>query len=476
MTNGGIITRYKKKRSTKIDMLNGPLAGKIILFSLPIAASSILQQLFNSADLAVVGRFDSSAAMAAVGSTVPLINLIVGLFMGFSIGINVMIASLIGSENYDEINDAEHTGIMLSIVSGIVVLAVGEIFSPILLRYMDTPDSLMPMAELYLRILFCAVPFMLVYDFGASVLRGSGDSTRPLYALTASGIINVILNVIFVAGFKLGVAGVAIATVIANIISASLVLGFLIGEEDEFHFSFKNLRIHREYLKQILTIGVPAGLQFVVFSISNVVIQTGINGFGSDAIAGSTAAQNFEYIVYFVISAFAQAATTFTSANFAAMNRERCRTVYRDALTIGMASAFAIGLIFFIGRWQFLRIFSTESGVLAYAVIRMGMVTLFDGMTGTYEIPGGCLRGMQHSTAPMIITILGSCVFRLIWIATIFQMEQFHTFEMLCIVYLISWIITGITMNIAYFRYRRIEFKKIDDNCQKAAAENHISV
>lgn len=288
-----------KKR--EVDMLNGPLAGKIVRFALPVAAASILQQLFNSADLAVVGRFDSATAMAAVGSNAALINLIVSLFAGLSLGGTVTVAGLIGSGKRQRVNEAVHTSITLAIVSGLIVCVVGETIAPILLRLMNTPDDVLKLASLYLRIFFLAMPLFLIYDFGSSILRAKGDSARPLIALIASGVVNVVLNIIFVAGFGLGVAGVAIATDIANLVSASLIIYFLRTEEETFRLSLRKLGIRKEYFKKIVAIGAPAGLQGMVFSISNVVIQAAINGFGADAIAGNTAGQNFEYMCYFVI-------------------------------------------------------------------------------------------------------------------------------------------------------------------------------
>ena len=425
----------------EVDMLNGPLAGKIFYFALPVAAASILQQLFNSADLAVVGRFDSPTAMAAVGSNAALINLLVSLFSGLSLGGTVTVASLIGSGRRQKVNEAVHTSITIAVLSGLIVCVIGETMAPVLLGLMNTPDEVMRLATLYLRIFFLAMPLFLIYDFGASILRAKGDSTRPLYALIVSGLVNVALNLLFVVRFHMGVAGVAIATDLSNFVSAAIVVYFLRHEEETFRLSFRKLGLRKEYFRRIVMIGAPAGVQGMVFSLSNVVIQAAINGFGKDAIAGNTAGQNFEYMCYFVVFGFAQAATTFTSQNFAAGKTERCKKIYSRAMVMALVSAFALAVIFYLGRGLFLQIFTTDPKVAGYAVIRLVYVCLFEELTAVCEIPGGCLRGMNHSFTPAVITILGSCVLRLVWIATFFQAH--HTLPLMLIVYPVSWIVTG---------------------------------
>lgn len=297
-----------------------------------------------------MGRFDSDKAMAAVGSNSSLVNLIVSLFLGLSVGANVVVARLIGQGRKDKANEAVHTVVLLAVISGFIILGVGEILAPIFLGMMNVPDDVLKLATLYLRIFFFAMPFIEIYDFGSAVLRSKGDSTRPLYALITAGVINVILNLVFVIVFKMGVAGVATATVISNFFSACMILYFLNHEEEMLRLDFRKLRIRWEYLLGIIKIGLPAGLQSMVFSLSNVVIQAAINSFGSDGIAGSTAEQNFEFMAYFVINAFAQTATTFTSQNFAAQDKERCKKIYRLCTFIGLASCLGLSLIFLIGR------------------------------------------------------------------------------------------------------------------------------
>lgn len=356
-------------KSRDMDMLHGSLTDKLILFTIPLALSSILQQLFNSADLAVVGRFDSSAAMAAVGSNAALINLIISLFTGLSVGANVVVASLIGSNRKEQIPGAVHTIITLAIISGFVLMGIGEGIAPAILHMVGTPDDVLHLAEDYLRIYFLGMPFFLLYNFGSAILRAKGDSARPLYSLIVSGILNVILNLILVISFHLGVAGVAIATVISNGVSAGMVLIFLMREEETYRFTWSRVHIEGRVLWDIVRIGAPAGIQGMVFSLSNVVIQSGINSFGAACIAGNTAGQNFEYMAYFVVNAYAQTAVTFTSQNFAAGNADRCRMIYRQTELLALVCAAAVSAVFLIFRYPLIGIFTADPEVTRYAMI-----------------------------------------------------------------------------------------------------------
>lgn len=451
-----------KNQSRQVDMLNGPLAGKIVRFAIPLAMASILQQLFNSADLAVIGRFENAFAMAAVGSNAAIVGLLVSLFGGLSTGTNVVVASLIGQDRKDHISSVEHTSIALAFISGIIIWAAGFFLAPWILRAISTPEEVLPLASLYLRIYFAAMPFMLVYDFGSSVLRAKGDSARPLRILIISGILNVILNLFFVVLCHLSVAGVAIATVISNIVSACLVIYLLMHEEEAFRFSFRKLRISGNDAQRIISIGAPAGLQGMVFNISNVFVQSGVNSFGANCIAGNTAAQNFEYMSYFVVFAFAQTATTFTSQNYSAGKSDRCRKVYQLSMLIGMTSSFVLSMIFYLFRHVLIQIFTTDPAVMEYAFIRFVYIGNLELLTGTYEISGGCLRGRGHSMIPAVITMIGSCAFRLIWIATVFQIH--HTIGTLMIIYPISWILSGIAMNVALAIISKKEYAVADNN------------
>lgn len=445
-------------RTKEMNMLEGPLLGKMVSYAIPLALASILQQLFNSTDLAVIGRFEDSVAMAAVGANSSLVSLLVSLFSGLSLGSNVTIASFIGMGRKKDVNKAVHTTISLSLVSGVILCLVGELIAPQILKLMSTPANVLKLAVVYLRILFIALPFLLIYDFGASILRAKGDSTRPLYVLFLSGIINVVLNIIFVGPFHLSVAGVALGTLFANVFSAGMIILFLLHEEDPYRLQFKKLKIHKPYLSRIISIGAPAGIQGMVFSLANVIIQSGINSFGANAIAGNTAALNFETMGYYVVNAFGQAATTFTSQNYAAKLVDRCKKIYRIAMIVGMSSTLVLSMIFWIARYPLMSLFTNSPVVMQYGFIRLFYIDNLELLTGTYEISGGCLRGMQHSLEPAIITMLGSCVFRIIWVSTIFQSN--HTLPVLMIVYPISWIICGIGVHIAYFKIRSRLFKE----------------
>ena len=430
-------------------MLEGSLADKIILFALPLAASSVLQQLFNAADLAVVGRFASSQAMAAVGSNASVINLIISLFVGLSVGANVLIASLIGSGHKEEISQAVHTIITVALLAGAFLVFAGIILSRPILTMMGAPEDVMDLAILYLRIYFLAMPSIMVYNFGSAVLRSKGDSARPLYALFLSGIINILLNLLFVVIFHLHVIGVAAATVISNTIGAGLILFFLAAEEEPFTLRFRHLMIRRSHLRRMILIGLPAGLQGAVFSLSNVVIQSAVNSFGAYAIAGSTAAQNFDFISYCVINAFAQTAVTFTGQNYAAGNLERCKKVFRIAMLCGISASALVVLTFVSFRYPLIHLFTKNDQVISFAMLRVLNCFILHFLIGTYEISGGCLRGMNYSLVPAIISVIGTCGFRLLYV--ILWIPRVHRFDVLFRVYPISWTLTGTATLTAYF-------------------------
>ena len=430
-------------------MLNGPLAGPIILFALPLALSSMLQQLFNAADTAVVGRFASSQAMAAVGSNSSVINLVVALFVGLSVGTNVVIASLIGRGRKEEIPTAVHTAVVVALISGVLLLFVGIGIARPMLTLMNTPEDVLDLAVLYLRIYFLGMPFIMLYNFGAAILRSKGDSTRPVYALICGGVLNVLLNLLLVIVFHLHVIGVASATVTSNVVSSFLVMWFLLHEEDEFRLNPKNLQIHRGYLMQMFRIGLPAGLQGVVFSLSNTVIQSGVNSFGSSASAGSAAALNFEIIAYYIVNSFNQATVTFTSQNYAAGKYDRVKKVFRLAILFTVIGAGTLDFLFIAGRHFTLSLFTTDPEVFKYAVIRFTHILAFQWMVSSYEISGSAMRGMGYSMTPTVITIFGTCVFRIFWVLTLFPRHR--DFGFLLYVYPESWLITGSFVLFAYF-------------------------
>ncbi len=440
-------------RQHNIDMLHGSLFDKILLFALPLAVSMILQQLFNSADVAVVGRFDSPQAMAAVGSNGAAINLMVNLFVGLSIGANVIVAQYIGRRETAKIHDAIHTSITIALIGGVILVVWGLTMARTILTMMNTPADILDLAVVYFRIYFLGTPFIMLYNFGAAILRSKGDSRRPLISLAVGGVINVILNLIFVIGFKLSVVGVSLATVISNVISSLMIMYWLAHEEEPLTFRVKDLMLGKSYVLQIVKIGLPAGVQGSLFSISNVCIQTAINGVGSFASAGSAAALNFDFLVFYIVAAFTQSAVTFTSQNFGAGDYRRCDRVFWVSMFAGLGFTGAACLVCWVWSRELLGIFTTNPEVLHYADVRMIHVVAFLWMCNLYEISGGCLRGMGHSTLPTTMTLIGCCLLRIVWVYTVF--ESYSSYEALMNVYPVSWLLTGAGTLTAYYLIRR---------------------
>lgn len=432
----------------KVDMLNGPLFMKILIFALPLAASSLLQQLFNSVDVAVVGRFASSKALAAVGSNAPVISLLINLFIGISMGANVVISNHLGQRDEQSIRHAISTVTLVAAISGLLLMCIGIGVARPILELMDTPSDVLDMAVLYLRIYFIGIPFFLIFNFGAAILRSVGDTRRPLYILVVAGIINTVLNLIFVIGLGMSVEGVAIATAVANAISAAWIIQLLRKEPGAIQLQFKHLRIYKKELKRMLQIGVPAGLQGMVFSISNVVVQSAINGYGAAAIAGSAAAVNFEYYCYYIIVACNGAAISFIGQNYGAQKYDRVRRIYRICLLMGLIGCFIANALF---TWQnqfFLSFFTTDAEVIHYGAIRMEGVLLFQFIACSYEVTGSALRSMGESMLPTIMTVFGTCILRIIWVFAV--LPHYTGFAHLLQVYPLSWILTGAMVIIAY--------------------------
>lgn len=433
----------------EIDMLHGPLFMKIIMFTLPLAASSILQQLFNSVDVAVVGRFASSQALAAVGSNAPVISLLINLFLGVSMGANVIISNHIGLNDKRSIRDAISTVGLVAIVSGLLMMVVGVLVARPILTLMDTPTDVLDMAVTYLRIFFLGIPFFMIFDFGSAILRSMGDTRRPLYILVAAGIVNTVLNLIFVIIFHMGVAGVATATSIANAVSAFLIIYLLLHEKEPYRLRPKKLYIEWMELKRMLQIGVPAGLQGMVFSISNVLLQASINGYGSDAIAGSAAALNFEFYCYFIIGAFNGAAISFTGQNYGAGLNHRVRRIFLICLVMGLVGCAVLNWTFIWQEDFFLSLFTDSPAVVAFGKTRMHIALAFQWIAAVYEIFGSVMRGMGKSMEPTLITIFGTCLLRIAWIYAF--MPGWRGFDHLVMVYPVSWTITAILMLALFF-------------------------
>ena len=438
------------KKSYEMDMCNGPLVGKILLFAFPLMLSSVLQLLFNAADIVVVGRFTGAEALAAVGATSALINLLVNVFMGLSIGTNVLTAQGYGARDEKGVQDTVHTSIMLSLVCGVFLIFIGVFLAAPLLELMGTPDNVLGHATLYMRIYFIGMPALLVYNFGAAILRAVGDTRRPLYYLLFSGIINVILNLIFVIIFKMGVAGVATATVVSETISAGLVLRCLMKSEGMFQLHMKKLRIKRQKALQIVRIGLPAGLQGAIFAISNVLIQSSINSFGSVAMAGNTAAGNLEGFVYTSMNAVYQTNLSFTSQNMGAGNWKRMKKILGICLIFVSVVGLVMGRGFVFFGHQLLGIYSSDPEVIQYGINRMQVICGTYLLCGIMDVLVGSMRGMGYSFVPMIVSLAGACGLRILWIFTVFQWHR--SLFVLYLSYPITWILTALAHTVCWYK------------------------
>ena len=439
----------------RVNMLEGPITGNVIKIALPLAIISILQQLFNAADVAVVGKFASSDALAAVGANTPIINMFLTFFTGLATGATVTIASLIGAGKQEKVSEALHTVYTLSIIGGIFVIVVGELIARPLLELTDTPAEILDQATLYLRIYMVALMFAVVYNFNSAILRSKGDTKRPLYCLFASGIVNILLNLFFVIVCGLGVAGVAIATLISNIICCGATVYLLMKETDDFQLKPTGLCLKKEPLLYTIRIGLPAGVQGMLFSISNIVIQAAINSFGADCIAGNTAAMNFEFFAYFIVSAFAQTATTYYSQNYSAGKYDRCDSVYRICLALGCGVSLAASCVFFFGHDFWLGLFTSDPADLPFAMDRMLIVVLMEFLTGFNEMAAAGCRAMGVSLRPTIISICGTCIFRIIWVKTVFAVHS--TVITLLMAYPVSWVLLAVAM---IYLYRHVRAQK----------------
>lgn len=423
-------------------MTEGPVLTKILMFSIPLMFSSVLQILFNATDIVVVGKFVGDTALAAVGSNSALINLVTNLFIGLSIGANVIVARYFGGKQDENTSIAVHTSIALGFISGIILTLIGIIGAPFFLRIMLTPEDVLPQAVLYLRILFAGITSMMLYNFGSAVLRAVGDTKRPLYFLLLAGIINVILNLFFVIVLKMSVAGVALATILSQALSCVLVLWCLTKEDSAIKLNFRKIRINKIKFIQILKIGLPAGFQGVVFALSNTVIQSSVNSFGSVVMAGSAAAQNIEGIVYFAMNSFYQASITFTSQCYGAKKFARINRVLAMSLLCVVAAGLICGHGLLFSGYRILGIFSSNSQVIVAGMNRLSVILSTYFLCGIMDVLVGALRGIGYSVLPMVVSLVGSCLLRLLWLATVFQMERFHTTTTVYLSYPISWAIT----------------------------------
>ncbi len=442
-------------RTNQIDMTEGPIFGKLLKFSIPLIASSVLQLFFNAADVVVVGRFAGDNSLAAVGSTGSLVNLLINLFMGLSVGTNVVVANYFGAKKKNELTDTIHTAMLVSVISGLILTVVGVIGAKPILTFMQSPEEVLNLAAIYLRIYFGGITATMVYNFGSAILRAKGDTKRPLYILFGAGILNFILNLVFVIPLKMDVAGVGLATVISQILAAILVIILLIKEPDDFHLNLRKLKINRMIFIQIVKIGLPAGFQGIMFSFSNVIIQSSVNTFGAIIIAGNSAAINLESFIYTAMNGFSQGSLTFCSQNLGAGKKDRIRKV----VWISQASIIVIGgvlgaLFLLFGR-QLLGIFSKNPEVIDAGMIRLWIIFTTYFLCGMMDGMANSIRGIGHSLMPVISSLLGACIFRIIWLFTIFLIPQFHTPQTIFISYPISWILTFIANVIWYNKYMK---------------------
>lgn len=429
-------------KKNNIDMINGPIVPSIIKFAIPMLISGLLQILFNAADTIVVGRFAGHTSMAAIGSTGSLTNLLVNLFMGISIGVNVVVARGIGMKDEKSVDLAIHTAITLSVLSGVGLAVIGFILSPTLLSLMDTPYDIIDKSVLYMRIIFIGQPFNLLYNFSSAILRADGDTKRPLLYLTIAGVLNVILNLIFVVFIKMDVAGVAFATIISQATCAILVLKTLIKGSGNVKFSFSRITMDRRELKDILYIGVPAGLQSVLFSISNVLVQSSVNSFGSLAVAGNTAAGSIDGFLYTVNNCLAQTNISFLSQNYGAGKKDRIMAIMRSSMIITVTTALILGFVSLYFGPSILSLYSEESEVISYAMVRVRLVLTVYFIFAFEEMTVSCIRALGYSIAPMIISIFCICGFRVLWIFTYFAFH--HTLQSLYIAYPLSWTVAAL--------------------------------
>ena len=445
----------KELKKQKLDMLNGSIWNKLPVFALPIAATGILEQLFNASDIAIVGNFaqtDKTAAVAAVGANSPIIGLILNLFIGIALGANVVIANAIGRDDKQTVQKAVHTSMVVSVIGGVLVAIIGELIAEPLLTVLNVPDDVLELALLYLRIYFLGMPVILLYNFEAAIFRSIGETKMPLIALTLSGILNVLLNLFFVIVLKMSVNGVATATVLANVVSAGILYIKLVKSDKYIKVEFKKLRIDGKVFAKIMQIGLPAAIQSAVFAVANIVIQGAINSLGTVVIAASSAAFNIEIIAYNVMNSFSQACTTFVGQNFGANKIDRCKkTLFLCLIEDAIASGTAILIVLITGKFL-LSIFNNNPEVIEIGYTRLVIIFIAYIFSMLYEVMSGYLRGFGFSLVPAILTTVGVCVLRIIWINTIFPANR--TFVTIMTAYPVSLATTAVLIFIALIIYR----------------------
>lgn len=446
------------KKAYTADMTTGPFFKKIVLFSVPLVFTGLLQLVYNTADTVIVGRFAGKQALAAVGSTGALVALILNVFMGLAMGAGVVTARSIGAGDTAKIKRYTHTAMTLSVISGIAVGIIGYFISGLLLQLMHIETEILTLSTLYLKIYFLGAPGMLIYNFGTAIVRAHGDTQRPLYILFLSGIVNIVLNLILVIPVRLGVSGVAIATVVSQYISAALIVLYLFRSDSVIRIRRKELRIHKQELFEIVKIGVPAGIQNSMFSIANVIIQSSVNSFGENAMAGIAAGSNYDSYIYTCTNAFAQTTMTFTSQNVGAEKYENIGKVYGRCMALVCAVGGVLSLLGYIFRGQIVGLFSDVPEVITIGAERMQLIMPFYITCSLQDVVAGQIRGLGKSTGPMLVSLLGTCGVRLLWIFVFLPMNR--TLMYLFIAYPLSWGVTFIAQAILYTVLKRNLIKK----------------
>ena len=439
----------------ELDMCSGSILKKMLIFTLPLMLSSVLQLVFNAADVIIVGRFAGDNSLAAVGSNAALINLLTNLFIGLSIGANVIAARHYGADETKELSKTVHTSMLIGAVSGVFLTVIGVCFAKQLLELMKTPEEVLVLAADYLRIYFLGMPSLMLYNFGSALLRSVGDTKRPLFYLSAAGVINIILNLIFVVLFKLDVVGVAIATVVSETVSAVLIVRCLMRETGGIRLMLSELKLDKKKAAAIMRLRLPAGLQGVIFSLSNVVIQSSVNLFGATVVAGNSAAQNLESFVYVAMNSFYQSAISFTSQNFGAKKYERLTKILVCALACVVVTGLVLGYSGLLFGRQLLGLYTTGAETIEAGLVRMKVIFSIYFLCGIMDVMVGGLRGIGYSIMPMIVSLVGACGIRLIWIATVFQIPEYHTIKTIYLSYPVSWIITITAHVVCYIIARK---------------------
>ncbi|MCH5204420.1 MAG: MATE family efflux transporter [Oscillospiraceae bacterium] len=444
----------------EMDMCSGSVLKKMLMFSLPLMASGVLQLLFNAADVIILGRFAGDNSMGAVGSTSSLINLLTNLFVGLAVGVNVVAARAHGANSASDMHEAVHTSMLLSIICGIILAVVGFVFSPQILKLMNAAESQLPLASQYLRIYFLGTPALVVYNFGSAILRAVGDTKRPLYFLTTAGVLNLLLNILFVVAFSMDVAGVALATVISQCLSAALTVICIMREQGEIHLDLRKLCINKRVLIGVIKVGLPAGVQGCIFSMSNVLIQSSVNLFGDITVDGNSAAQSIEGFIYMAMNTFYQAAISFTGQHVGAKRYDRIPRILLCSLGCVIVTGLVLGWSAYIFGDKLLSIYSDSTEVIEAGINRVRVICTTYALCGMMDVMVGMMRGLGYSTVPMIMSLIGACGLRILWLATAFQIPEFHNTFTIYASYPISWAITFLAHVICYsVIWRRIRRK-----------------